>query len=38
MLCDYDFTPLDMALMLNNVEIITLLLVNGAKENNERRI
>lgn len=30
---EYDFTPLDLALMLNNKEIIVLLLKNGAIEN-----
>lgn len=30
---EYDFTPLDLALMLNNKEIIELLLKNGAIEN-----
>ncbi|CAF0768060.1 unnamed protein product, partial [Brachionus calyciflorus] len=30
---EYDLTPLDMALMLNNKEMITLLLKNGAIEN-----
>jgi len=34
----YEFTPLDMALMLNYVPIIRVLLSNGAKENPNRKL